>query len=457
MRTLLLFQMLLAAYINCYAQKFPAFKSLRYDEEYSFLKNDSSKSWYTKTKYNSLSKTGNIYISIGGEIRYQYFWFKNEEWGDAAKDNDGYILTRYLAHADLHAGKYFRTFIQLQSSLASGKIAVSPVDENQLDLHQAFVDVTIPLNKANKIVTRIGRQEMSYGSQRLVSLRDGPNNRQSFDAAKLMYSGKKLKSDFFYAHYVKSKTGIFDDGFNKNIKFWGAYTVINHVPVIQNVDLYYLGTWKASTAFDDGKAKELRHSFGSRIWNNVKGFRYDIEGVYQFGKFGDKNISAWTASVNTGYTFSNVKLKPELGLKAELISGDRLYSDERLQTFNPLFPRGGYFGLAALIGPSNLIDLHPSVSFELSKKLQLNLDYDAFWRFSKNDGIYAPNVSLIYSGKNVPDKFIGEQYSTDIVYTVNNFLYFRTEFTWFAAGDFLKAAGPGKDILFTGFTAQLKF
>lgn len=66
------------------------------------------------------------------------------------------------------------------------------------------------------------------------------------------------------------------------------------------------------------------------------------------------------------YKFSKTKLKPEIGLKTELIRGDREYDDNKPETFNPLFPRGGYFGLAALIGPVNLIDIHPSLSFGFS-------------------------------------------------------------------------------------------
>src|SRR5205814_3986441 len=121
------------------AQVLPAFKTLRYDEDYSFLKNDSSAGWYNKTKNEPLSSDKKTYLSFGGEIRYQYFYFKNEGWGKEREDNDGYILNRYLGHIDFHAGKNFRTFIQLQSSLNGGKTAVpSPVDENQLDLHQAF-------------------------------------------------------------------------------------------------------------------------------------------------------------------------------------------------------------------------------------------------------------------------------------------------------------------------------
>ena len=103
-----------------FSQTIPAFKPLRYDENYLFLQKDSSADWYKKTKYSKLSKKGDVYISFGGDVRFQYFYFKNEAWGEVPQDNDGYILTRWLGHADFHVGKYFRTFVQLQSSLANG-------------------------------------------------------------------------------------------------------------------------------------------------------------------------------------------------------------------------------------------------------------------------------------------------------------------------------------------------
>jgi hypothetical protein len=444
---------------DIYAQAAVTFKPLRYDEDYTALKKDSSLSWYQKTKYNPLSASGDTYVSLGGEIRYQYFYFKNEDWGESPKDKDGYILTRYLAQADFHPGKHFRSFIQLQSSLANGKIGKpSGVDENQLDLHQAFFDIMLPAtSQLQNLILRFGRQELSYGSQRLVAVRDGPNNRQSFDAARIMFTKSRLKADAFFSHYVLSKQNIFDDGFNRNTKFWGAYLVVNKIPLLQNADFYYLGLSKAATTFDDGKGKEVRHSIGSRIWKKNGNWQYDFEGLYQFGKFISKDISAWTISSNTSYTFNSWKCKPQLGLKTELITGDKNYGDNKLNSFNPLFPRGAYFGLAALIGPSNLEDIHPSVSFDLSKNLGLTFDYDAFWRYSLNDGIYAPSTALIYTGKNNGSRFIGQQYATELAYTPNHFLYFRVEFTWFKSGTYLKMASPGKDILFTGFTAQLKF
>lgn len=440
------------------AQNIPPFKQLRYDEDYASLKQDSSPNWYKKTKFDPLSKNGNTYLSFGGDLRHQYQWFKNENWGESPKDNDGFILTRTLAHADFHAGRHFRTFVQLQSSFANGRVsAPSPVEENQLDLHQAFADVAFALHHEQTVTFRIGRQELLYGSQRLVSVREGPNNRQSFDAARMLYTRPGWKADVFYANYVQSKQQIFDDGFRNNIRFWGAYVAKKNIPVLNNVDVYYFGLWKRNAKYDDGIGKEMRHSVGSRIWAAKKYWRYDLEGLYQFGDFAGKQISAWTLSVNTGYKFANTPLKPEPGIKTELISGDAKYNDNKLQTFNPLFPRGGYFGLVSLIGPANLFDIHPTFALELSRTLFFNADYDIFWRYSRYDGIYGPNAAMIYSGKDSRQLSIGRQYSNNLEYIPNNFLYFRLEFTWFKASDFLQDVGPGKNILFTAATAQFKF
>lgn len=458
MRKQLFILMAIAHTGSCFSQSLPPFKLLRYEEDYSTLSIDSSSNWYWKTKHQALLKTTNSYVSFGGDIRYQYFRFKNEDWGEAPPDKDGYILTRYLAHADFHFRRDLRAFVQLQSSLANGKETTpSPVEENQLNVHQAFVDAVLCRAEFGTLTARIGRQELLYGSQRLVSVREGPNNRQSFDAAKLTYATTNWKMDALFSYTVPAQRGIFAEGITKTTKFWGTYAVINRVPRVDNVDLYYFGIQKQQATFNDGKAGELRHSIGSRIWSRTNNFRYDVEGIYQFGRFGDKHIDAWTLSMNTGYRFTHLNLRPEIGLKTEVISGDAVLGDNRLQTFNPLFPRGGYFGLASLIGPANLIDIHPSISLIVTPKVSLNVDYDVFWRYSNQDAIYAPNVAIIYLGEGVLAKPIGKQLSTDLVYRPTQFLYFRGEFTWFKAGSFLKAVGPGKDILFTAVTTQLTF
>jgi len=456
MKTILSLLFILASYTGM-AQEI-SFKQLRYDETYAYLAQDSSINWYHNLKFKPVSANKATYFSFGGEVRYQYFYFKNQDWGEAPEDQDGFILSRYLGHVDFHAGKYFRTFIQLQSSLANGQTEEpSPVDQNPLDLHQAFLEYRGRVNGKGIITFRVGRQELSYGSQRLVAVREAPNNRQSFDAAKLMYSGKNVKLDVFYSNYVPARSNIFDDSFSNITRFWGAYGVFNKIPFIKNIDLYYLGIHKKNAVFDDGKGAETRYSVGARIWSNTPNWQYDVEGLYQFGNLEASHISAWTMSANISYSWEKAGLKPQIGLKAELISGDKNSADGRLNTFNPLFPKGAYFGLAALIGPYNLMDAHPYFQFNLTKTLLFAADYDLFWRMDSNDGLYAVNGKLIYPAKTGNSKEIGKQLGGALEYMPNRYLSLKQEFTWFSAGDYLKTAGPGKDILMFGSTITLKF
>ena len=431
-----------------------SFKPLRYDEDYSFMQMDTATNLYKAIKYSRLSRDGRAFISFGGEMRYQYLYTKNEEWGDVPQDDDGYTLTRWLTHADANFGGRFRAFFQLQSSFANSRPSPSPVDDNPLDIHQTFFDIVAASKKAT---FRVGRQELSFGSQRLVSVREVPNNRQSFDAVRSIFTSGQWKADIFYGYFVRAKSGIFDDKVSSDVKLWGLYIVRNNVTTIKNFDLYYLGLEKNSAEFNDGVGREQRHSIGTRLWNRDEDWRYDIEAVYQFGDFVSKDISAWTASLNLSYKFQRKKFSPEVGFKTELISGDKNENDERLQTFNPLFPRGAYFGLVALIGPANLFDIHPSISLNLSEKLTFNIDYDIFWRYDVDDGLYAVNMSVLYPSEATVGKHIGNQLAANLSYAPNDFLFFSCEFTWFNTGEYLKAVSSGNDILFTAATARLRF
>jgi hypothetical protein len=431
------------------------FKTLRFDEDYSWLRNDSIWSFYSRIKHLSFGRQ--VYLSVGGDARYQYFKIENEDWGETPESSDGFLLARHLLYANLQVGRNWRIFGQLQSGVTAGKQVVNSVDENILELHQIFFDYRFNLTSSSRVVVRLGRQEIRYGGQRLVSVRNGPNTRQSFDGISSSISLPNTTLDFFSHYLVRSQRGAFNDDFSSAVKMWGSYMTRMNVPIFGNLDAYYIGFQKPHSQLDDGVGRELRHSFGTRVWKNKGRLKYDVELVFQGGKLADSRISAWTVSFNTSYTFEQSKLTPQFGLKTELISGNRRYDDMMVETFNPLFPSGAYFGLAAPFGPSNLFDVHPSIALSLSSKLTWYLDYDVFWRMEKSDGIYTNNNMLIYTGRDNSHQFIGQQFSTDFLYSICAFASAQAEFKWFDAGQFLKAAGQGKDILFFAFTIQCIF
>src|SRR5258708_88103 len=132
--------------------------------------------------------------------------------------------------------------------------------------------------------------------------------------------------------------------------------------------------------FDQGTAREDRHSVGVRLWGQSSGWDYNFEAVYQLGTFGSGDIHAWTVASDSGYTFSKTRWRPRLSLKADVASGDRDPKQSNLQTFDPLFPRGAYFSESALIGPANFFDLHPGLDLQVTKSVTVTVDWDFFWR-----------------------------------------------------------------------------
>src|ERR1022692_909970 len=146
----------------------PPYKILRYDEDYRYLKDPSRRSDIGDAiKYIPLCGREDWYLSIGGEARLRYEFYHNEDFGAAtanSRGNNGYLLERYLLHGDLHLGPNIRFFGQFMTGLEDGRIGGPhpDVDLNRFDIHQAFVDVVLPLSGENDSVTaRLGRQEMT--------------------------------------------------------------------------------------------------------------------------------------------------------------------------------------------------------------------------------------------------------------------------------------------------------
>jgi len=412
-----------------------AIKLMRYDEDYSYLK-DSSQSFYNSLKFVPLTANKNTYLTFGGEIRYELAGKENEDWLKGQGYNHSF-LQRYVLYADLHTGKRFRFFAQANSALENGsKYGASPVDEDQLAVQNFFAELKAWQTSSKSIIVRLGRQELNYGSGRLISVREGTTVRQYFTGGKIMYSAKNLDIDGFVMMADNVKPGVFDNRLSHQANLWGVYAMLN-VPQGGNFDFYYLGTRRDNAEFEEGINKELRHTVATRYWKYGGGFIYNLEAAYQFGKFGKGNINAWTAAIDIGYMFEDVKFKPSINLRNDYISGDSKAGDGNLQTFNPLYPKGGYFGFNPLIGPANLIDLHPYSVLTISDKLSVQIDLVYNWRYSLADGIYRPSGNFNTAGSPSARRYIGTTYLLSADYRYNNHLTISCGGQYFKTGGFI--------------------
>src|SRR5207245_4436257 len=196
------------------------------------------------------------------------------------------------------------------------------------------------------------------------------------------------------------KPGFFDNAPNHAVGFWGVYGV-RPLKKSLTLDTYYLGLDRKAAAFNRGVADEVRHSIGARLSRPIAqtkpGWDFDYETLWQFGSFGSANIRAWTVASETGYRFPTIPLKPRFSVKADISSGDDPRTNT-LGTFNPLFPKGNYFGVIATAGPGpiNFIDVHPHVETALPHSVTASVDWIFQWRESVRDGVYSVPGFLIF-------------------------------------------------------------
>jgi hypothetical protein len=427
----------------------PEFQALRYDEDYRYLLDPAQRSEsLDRIKFISLPGAGQSYLSLGGEARIRYEYFRHALWGQGPQDDNGYVLQRYMLHADWRVDDHVRLFAQLKSGYEGGRNGgPRATDEDRGDINQAFVDGRFELDAGRSITTRVGRQEMAFGSSRLISFRESPNVRLAFDGVREIVRLGAQRIDAFAVQPARTNPGAFDDGSDGTQKLWGLYSV-TPLPLLPggHLDLYYLGLVRDVARFAQGSAREKRHSVGARIWGTHAAWDYNFEFVYQFGDFGAGAIAAWTVASDTGRTFTDLPLRPRFGVKADVASGDRDPDRATLGTFNALFPRGAYFNESGLIGPANVIDLHPSLTLQVIRTVTVSLDVDFLWRESTRDGLYGPAVNLVRAGKLSSARKIGTQPSIGAEWRPGRHWKVAATVARFNAGEFIRESGSGENV-----------
>lgn len=429
----------------------PPYKALRYDEDYRYLRDPAQRTdVWDAIKYIPLGENPDYFLTLGGEIRERLEVFHNPDFG-AAPEAQGYNYfptQRYMAHADLHLGRHVRVFTQTVTGLEYGAIGGPrpEIDFNEFGFHQAFIDI-VPTDEdsANNgsITWRLGRQELRYGSGRLIDVREGVNLRQSFDAARFLARKNDWAIDGFWSRPVLNNPYGFDDIPDPQRQLWGLYAV-RPLALLPDghADLYYLGYNNQQAEFNQGAGNELRHTLGTRLWGAPMPVEYNVECMFQFGKFGDGSIQAWSIASAARYNFSETPLKPRLGLRADVASGDRNASSSNLQSFNPLFPSGVYFNLANPVGPINMIDLHPILDLSLTEKVTLTADWNFFWRESLGDGIYSLSGRLLRPAGSDLSRYIGSTPSLTMIWAATRHATLLTSYVHVFPGPFIQESPP---------------
>ncbi len=388
-----------------------------------------------------------INLSIGGEIREQLRMFRHVNFGDVDSglyDNDAYLLQRYLLHADLHLGRYLRLFGQLNSNHVTAKNSVSHTDRDLAGVLQAFADINsygrIPMR------LRLGRQELSYGVERILGTRDGANVRQTYDGLRYTITFKKSVADFFVVYPMKYEFGYFDNSTNKdNLIYSGLWsTPVNHFGTLE---LYFIGNDRKMAYCRNDSAKENRQSFGIRL-NRYSGvFYYDAEAIGQTGIYGSSPIRAWQLSAVAGLRWRDLQMDPRIQVRVAGASGDLDSTDTRMNLFRPIATRSPVNDLIP-VGFANIGVFTVEGEIRIVRGLHFSLGYYSVRRISRNDGTYTSDVENMvrepdYNG-NEKGIHVTKGIVSEFSYIAGKHFSILLLMGYFIPGNYVSHTGEGK-------------
>jgi len=420
-----------------------------YDEDVQYLANPACRTGFmAPIQFIRLDREHvNDYVSFGYWIRERGEYASNPTF---TPGGNIYPMQRYFMHVDLHLGERFRFFGELASSLEDGRNGGPRpgIDEEKLYVHQGFVDLRLWNAGHDRLTLRAGRQEVAFGSENLVSTRDGRNIRNSLDGVRATWLKGNWKVDLLALRPVLDNPGYFDNPPDHSSSFWAAYAA-GPLRVLPGggVDLYYMGLDNRNVPFDGkGTGPEQRETVGTRLWGTTEQWDYNNELTFQWGSFRSNEIRAWAVTTETGYRIESAPLKPRFALRAAAFSGDQNPSGHTLGTFNSIYEQGPYFSYAELFARRNLVALQPLTVLSLTRSVSLTFNPAFFWRESTSDGLYSISNKVIVSGLNSKKSYITTQASAQVRWRMTRNISWFTEYGHYFPGEFIKQATPGRNL-----------
>jgi hypothetical protein len=344
-------------------------------------------------------------LSAGGEIRFRQMDEANRlRPGPPARGD--YQLWRWRQYVDLKVGDWFRVYAEMiDASMDNNPLPVTGIDVNRWDAQNLFIDVKFTEIGDRGVWFRGGRQELSYGSQRLVSSLDWANTRRNFEGFKFFTRGSDWDFDLWFTRPVNTATlgdgpisqfATHFDSPNMNHTFCGAWFAYKAVKE-QTIDAYWLWDWNTqfmAPNFTGGN----RHTLGSRWIRNfpvvdgdgvARTWHGEVEGGYQLGDDFGKNVNAGFVVAGAGHTWNNIPWQPNLWGYFDYASGSGNPNGGTTNTFAQQYGlTHAFLGQIDNIARQNIIDYNGKFTVKPLQKFTFQSQYHYFNLANAHDTLY---------------------------------------------------------------------
>ncbi len=409
---------------------------------------------------NPLDGINNDTVQFGLEARYRMEYRSSFDFDDAS---DVFHLSRVRLNANITPVENVRIFIQAQDARLYESNFKGPIRdalfEDRFDLRQGYIELKnifeLPLT------VLVGRQELSYGEERLVGGFNWSNVAQSFDALRLRHENENFKVDIFAAQKVITEDDHFNERDHKD-NFYGIYgtwtKIKNHV-----VDVYtFIRDTENARRFSRAEAPATMDevTFGTRLKGSYEqGWDYQIEIAGQAGNYGSGDIEAFALISQVGYTFKECPTTPRLFFEYAHASGDDDPGDGDRGTFDNLYPTNHlYYGWADFVSLQNINDFEFGFDFKPIKNLKVICSLHLFYLDEEEDALYnAGRAPIRFDSTAKASSTVGQELDILAKYKFNNHLWGMLGYSHFFPGSFIEDTGSSQDPDFLYVQLKLKY
>ena len=390
---------------------------------------------------DSMFKTLIKSVSLDGQARFRFEYRDPVAYTNlpASTRSDDLYLSRLRLNLKFTVTDDIDVYIQPQDQRTWGQeVSVLNEDKN-MDLHQGFAELRNLLGEP--LTVKIGRQELQYGDQRLISPLDWHNIARAWDGIKVRYAPGSCWIDAFYT-VIKEGNGAAEDQ-----DFWGLYGSYTGVED-HEFDLYLLGRQFRDNSFVDelgGTGDLIDTTAGARMKGKAAGFDYTLEGMFQFGHLAKDRVKADAFAATLAYTLE-LPWKPRLGVEVDWASGDKDPTDGKHGTFDPLYPFAHALqGYADIFAFKNGKDLVGSIRVSPADTLTVQVDVHGFWLTQDRDAWYNAAGGVIRrDATGNSDSRVGTEVDLHARLAAGKWVKFWAGWSHFFPGPFVKDT-PGTD------------
>lgn len=268
---------------------------------------------------------------IGGQIRPRY------EARDPGTDQGSITFTSMRSRVDFTVPleSWFTAFIQVQDVRFWGEEEGTLDDDaDGLDVHQAWVDIG---SARAPLGVRVGRQEVSFGGERLVGALDWAPQARAFDGVVARAAANGFRTDLF--GFQLGDADVDPDG--RDEAFYGSWTAWTPMPG-HTLHLHVL--WNR----DEGVVETDQWTPGLRYEGRAGAADYRIQGAWQTGERRGLDVEdAWLLAARLGAPVAEGR--GHVALWYDHLSGDDGTTPGATSAFHTLFATNHkFYGYADL-------------------------------------------------------------------------------------------------------------